>query len=389
MSSEQVSSSLFSEAFAMLRVLACTFASSGDRVLTLIDERIAPVMEALPSQAIVVNSEDGFYENLKKCATDADLIVCVAPETNGYLSLCNSLIEKVAPGKLVGCAEEFISLTGDKWQTALCWNSLKLSTPRTYRVRFDEAQDLLQKKTSSYVAKPFDGVSGDGIVLLSTPEDLINAQQQLPYLVEGFFLLQEFVKGIHGSLSYVCGDSPFLISANRQMINIHEDDGSFEYLGGETPWQHLQIPLISDRGKKFLEQLSGARGWVGIDFIADSTNYWFLECNPRVTSSVVGTWTLDSQAISANLKAALNFEDHKLPPPGYSVYKKAVCMGAESWEETLMLMEKPGIVSPPFPFQDLACSFLTAKGSSRKEAQQKMQSLENDLKKLKPIDGNK
>jgi predicted ATP-grasp superfamily ATP-dependent carboligase len=314
LSSEQVSSSLFSEAFAMLRVLACTFASSGDRVLTLIDERIAPVMEALPSQAIVVNSEDGFYENLKKCATDADLIVCVAPETNGYLSLCNSLIEKVAPGKLVGCAEEFISLTGDKWQTALCWNSLKLSTPRTYRVRFDEAQDLLQKKKSSYVAKPFDGVSGDGIVLLSTPEDLINAQQQLPYLVEGFFLLQEFVKGIHGSLSYVCGDSPFLISANRQMINIHEDDGLFEYLGGETPWQHLQIPLISERGRKFLEQLSGARGWVGIDFIADSTSYWFIECNPRVTSSVVGTWTLDSQAISANLKAALNFEDHKLPP---------------------------------------------------------------------------
>jgi hypothetical protein len=64
-------------------------------------------------------------------------------------------------------------------------------------------------------------------------------------------------------------------------------------------------------------------------------------------------------------------------------------MGAESWEETLKLMEKPGIVSPPFPFQDLACSFLTAKGGSQKEAQQKMRSLENDLKKLKPIDDNK
>ncbi|MHA2499373.1 MAG: hypothetical protein ACXAEL_07395 [Candidatus Hodarchaeales archaeon] len=49
LASEEVSSSLFSEAFAMLRVLASGFASSGDQVVTLIDERIAPIKEILPA----------------------------------------------------------------------------------------------------------------------------------------------------------------------------------------------------------------------------------------------------------------------------------------------------------------------------------------------------
>ncbi|MFX0116506.1 MAG: ATP-grasp domain-containing protein [Candidatus Hodarchaeota archaeon] len=382
LSSEYVSSSLFSEAFAMLRVLLSSFASGGDHTITLIDKRIAPIAESLPGQTLFVKSETAFYENLQRYATKADLIICVAPETDGCLSHCSHLLETAAPGKLLGCSEEFIQLSGNKWQTATCWNSLGLATPETYRVTFDKARAFLQEKAGSYVVKPLDGVSGDGIVLLSTPEDLENISQHLSYLMDGDFLLQEFKKGLHGSFSFICGDMPFLLSSNRQLIKIHDQTGFFEYQGGETPWKHPQVPLISEKAKKFLKQSSGAHGWVGIDFVVNSGKSWLIECNPRMTSSVVGAWTLDSEAISANLKAARNLGSYRSLPSGYSVFKKVTCRGTESWDETLRLMERPGVASPPFPFQERACAFLTAKGKSRTEAQREILSLESDLQAL-------
>jgi predicted ATP-grasp superfamily ATP-dependent carboligase len=388
LSSERVSSSLFSEAFAMLRVLVSSFASSGDHTTTLIDKRIAPIAESLPGETFFVNSKTTFYENLRRYAAKADLIICVAPETDGCLSHCSHLLETVAPGKLVGCNEDFVQLTGNKWQTATHWNSLGLPTPKTYRVTFDKARAYLQEKAGSFVAKPFDGVSGDGIVLLSTPDDLENVSQHLSYLLEGDFLLQEFKEGLHGSFSFICGDMPFLLSSNRQLIKIHDESGFFEYEGGEIPWQDPQIPLISKKAKEFLEQSPGAHGWVGIDFVISSGKYWLIECNPRMTSSVVGAWTLDSEAISANLKAARNLGSYRSLPSGYSVFRKYACRGTESWDETLQLMEKPGVASPPLPFQEQACAFLTAKGRSQKEAQREILYLESDLLALGTYEGN-
>lgn len=379
LASEDVSSSLFSEAFAMLRVLASGFASSGDHVVTLVDERIAPIKEILPATtAFTIKSEADFFRRLTQCAANADLVVCVAPETDGCLSRCNQLLEKAAPGKLIGCSKEFVDLAGDKWQTAQRLDSMKLLTPKTHLIAYDEAEAYLKEKLGSYVVKPRDGVSGEGLVLVSTSEDLENALQHFPYLRDENFLLQEFIEGIHGSLSFVCGETPFLVSANRQIININEK-GFFEYSGGETPWDHPQIPLVLEKGLKFLENSPGAQGWIGIDFVLNSSNHWLIECNPRVTSSIVGAWTLDSQSISVNLKAALHFEDYRSLPPGHTVFKKIACNGTETWEETQILAEIPGIVSPPFPFQDFASVFLTAKGKTREEAQHRILQLESDL----------
>ncbi|MHA2496118.1 MAG: hypothetical protein ACXAEI_11560 [Candidatus Hodarchaeales archaeon] len=115
LASEEVSSSLFSEAFAMLRVLASGFASSGDQVVTLIDERIAPIKEILPATtAFTINSKVDFFRKLKQHAANADLVVCVAPETDDCLYHCNQLLKKAAPGRLIGCSKEFVELTGDK-----------------------------------------------------------------------------------------------------------------------------------------------------------------------------------------------------------------------------------------------------------------------------------
>ncbi len=388
LASEDVSSSLFSEAFAMLRVLASGFASSGDQVVTLIDERIAPIKEILPATTtFTINSKADFFRKLKQHATNADLVVCVAPETDDCLYHCNQLLEKAVPGRLIGCSKEFVELAGDKWQTAQRLDSMKLPTPKTHLTAYDEADAYLREKPGSYVAKPRDGVSGEGLALVSTPEDLENALQHFSYLRDESFLLQEFIEGSHGSLSLVCGENPFLVSANRQIININEK-GFFEYAGGETPWNHPQIPLVLEKGLKFLEKSFGAQGWIGIDFVLNSSSHWLIECNPRVTSSIVGAWTLDSQSIGANLKASLDFEDYRSLPPGHTVFRKIAFKGTETWEETLLLAEMPGIVSPPFPFQDFASVFLAAKGKTRKEAQHRILQIESDLKKLTNHDGS-
>ncbi|MFW9914973.1 MAG: ATP-grasp domain-containing protein [Candidatus Thorarchaeota archaeon] len=380
LASEDVSSSLFSEAFAMLRVLASGFAASGDQVVTLLDERIAPIKEILPATtAFTINSKADFFRKLKEQAANTDLVVCVAPETDGCLYHCSQLLEKAAPGRLIGCSKEFVELAGDKWQTAQHLDSMKLPTPKTHLTTFGEADAYLRENPGSYVVKPRDGVSGEGLVLVSTPNDLENALQHFSYLRDEKFLLQEFIEGRHGSLSFVCGETPMPVSANRQIIDINEK-GFFEYSGGEIPWDHPQIPAVLEKGLKFLENSPGSKGWIGIDFVLNSSNHWLIECNPRVTSSIVGAWTLDSQAIGANLKASLNFEDYRSLPSGYTIFKKMACKGTETWDETQLLAEMPGIVSPPFAFQDFASAFLTAKGKTRKEAQQRILQIESNFK---------
>ena len=224
------------------------------------------------------------------------------------------------------------------------------------------------------------------MVLLTNPSDLDTAKQRLPYLDRSKFILQEFVYGIHGSLSFICGEVSFLLTANRQFTRINNRTGFLEYHGGETPWQHSQIAAVTRTAKKFLENTSGARGWVGFDILVNSNNHWLIECNPRITSSIVGAWTLDPIGPAINLKAIFDMESYRNIPPGHAIFKVISLESTESWDETLQLMETPGIVSPPFPFQDLTSMVLTAKGNTRNEAQQCIMRIEKELETLNSID---
>ena len=84
---------------------------------------------------------------------------------------------------------------------------------------------------------------------------------------------------------YYSGNPPLLLAVNRQDIAV-ADDGSFQYLGGETPIHPDREEEIVDVAVRAMNVL-GCQGYTGIDVIAGDHIY-VVDVNPRPTTSLVG-----------------------------------------------------------------------------------------------------
>jgi len=84
---------------------------------------------------------------------------------------------------------------------------------------------------------------------------------------------------------YYSGNPPLLLAVNRQDIAV-ADDGSFQYLGGETPIHPDREEEIVDLAVRAMNVL-GCQGYTGIDVIVGDEIY-VVDVNPRPTTSLVG-----------------------------------------------------------------------------------------------------
>ncbi len=108
---------------------------------------------------------------------------------------------------------------------------------------------------------------------------------------------QQYIEGEHFSVSivanrvigdaclYFSGKPPLVLAVNRQYIETGKD-GSFYYLGGETPVHPPREAEIAGVAKKVTEVL-GCQGYCGSDVgVADKV--YIVDVNPRITTSLVG-----------------------------------------------------------------------------------------------------
>jgi len=84
---------------------------------------------------------------------------------------------------------------------------------------------------------------------------------------------------------YYSGNPPLLLAVNRQDIAV-ADDGSFQYLGGETPIHPDREEEIVDLAVRAMNVL-GCQGYAGIDVVVGDEIY-VVDVNPRPTTSLVG-----------------------------------------------------------------------------------------------------
>ena len=81
----------------------------------------------------------------------------------------------------------------------------------------------------------------------------------------------------------------FILTVNSQNVSIKDPKYDSEYLGGYTPINNYQqITLELD---EILENVdfSSFSGYFGIDLIrTDDSKYYFIEINPRLTTSYIG-----------------------------------------------------------------------------------------------------
>jgi tyramine---L-glutamate ligase len=124
---------------------------------------------------------------------------------------------------------------------------------------------------------------------------------------------EDYIEGEHFSVSlvpnriigdacqYFTGKPPVVLAVNRQEIRI-DPDGSFQYLGGETPVHPAREQEIIATAKKVVEVL-GCQGYCGIDMVVADKNH-VIEVNPRITTSLVGIAACMEEEIAHVLVAA-------------------------------------------------------------------------------------
>ena len=124
---------------------------------------------------------------------------------------------------------------------------------------------------------------------------------------------ERYIDGEHFSVSiipnrvigdaclYFSGDPPLVLAVNRQQIGI-DPDGSFHYLGGETPVHPLREAEITSTARKVVEVL-GCQGYCGVDMVVADKVY-VVDVNPRITTSLVGIAACMKEEIADLLVAA-------------------------------------------------------------------------------------
>ena len=134
------------------------------------------------------------------------------------------------------------------------------------------------------VVKPIMGCGSQGVRLT---DEKPGAGEFAQAYVEGETLSVSLVGSrVTGNVcEYYSGNPPLVLAVNRQEIDVAED-GSFRYLGGETPIHPDREEEIVSTATRAMNTL-GCQGYAGIDVIVGDRVY-VVDVNPRPTTSLVG-----------------------------------------------------------------------------------------------------
>jgi predicted ATP-grasp superfamily ATP-dependent carboligase len=187
-----------------------------------------------------------YLESFKRCLDISDYALAIAPETDLELYRLTDLIEDSGSGNL-GSSPRAVKTASDKLFT---YKRLRDLSPKT---------QLFKGKTNlsfPMVAKPRDGVSGEGVRLLRDEGELEKVPKN--------FLVQEFVEGKAMSASVLVGEEIRILSINTQEISDTE---------------HIT---------EAVHRVPGLFGYVGVDFVLEEGVPKILEINPRPTTPIIG-----------------------------------------------------------------------------------------------------
>lgn len=281
-----------------------------EKVHYLLSKKSVPLNLKYGEPVIIKESVEGW---LKENIGTYDACLPIAPEEDLLLYNLTRIIEENQV-QVIGSSSEAVLNCSDKYRTfkVLMGNSNVPHTEKIYFNQLGEIEDLLKKNFKDYaklVIKPVDGVSGCGVQVIESEEELIRAASKLEELTPySYFLLQEFVEGTAASVSLLCSDKHILpLSLNWQDISFKE--GHADYNGGYVPLKHKLSSDAMKSAVKALRQLNGLKGYVGVDVIL-SDKVTVLEINSRLTTPFIAL----RKILNFNLgEAIMNTLHHQLP----------------------------------------------------------------------------
>lgn len=257
-----------------------------------------------------VSSRDMVDRLLDRLARNADLILLIAPETDGCLE---RLLVGLAAwrSKLISPSLEFVSLTSNKNDLAqsLLDGGFQHATNGMSLSSF--VQDRATKFPARFpvVVKPADGAGSEGVWLIQDRTQLEGLLKSFPVCENlGKYRIEQFVNGVAVSVSVIASsgsNSPVLCPGNSLTATERSavDESTLilkslrqqfgrqpfgNYLGAVDDLSPLQIERAQDLVSRLLPFLPVATGYFGVDIVLGEGGAecdTVIEVNPRLTMS--------------------------------------------------------------------------------------------------------
>ncbi|MFX0012108.1 MAG: ATP-grasp domain-containing protein, partial [Candidatus Hermodarchaeota archaeon] len=311
---EEITSSLLCEGYAMLRSIAEDFKNLDYEIITQIDRRISHLAKYLSvDQFYSVDSDNKFDATFSKCMDMVDICFIIAPEFSNILYHLTRVAFNLNKA-IISIGLEGIKLGTSKIATYNFFKNYDIKTPITFlipslngKIDLNFIYEQFDKYNFPFIIKPDDGVGAESIYFFPDIDAVVNFFSN-PYLDFNFkrkYILQEFIYGEDYSVSII--NKPFknnlkngktILSINSQKIKYKNCLGKALYEGGYTP-----VPRFNFLKKKLMKllnkiDLNNFNGYLGIDFILTKENeIYFIEINPRLTTSYIGIRKIYSQNI--------------------------------------------------------------------------------------------
>jgi tyramine---L-glutamate ligase len=269
-----------------MKVLLAEYSTAHDPVLAREGRAMLGVLKASFERCgheVVLPDEGDFAAEIERLAPACDMGLVIAPDH--LLSTFTMILEQHTHN--LGCGFMTVALCANKVQTQKILRQHGIPVPG-------------EPGPGKRVIKPVRGCDAQGVRLSESDAG------------EDEFI-ERFIDGEHFSVSlipnrvigdaclYFSGAPPLVLAVNRQQIGI-DPDGSFHYLGGETPVHPPREPEITGTAREVVDIL-GCQGYCGVDMVV-SDKVYVVDVNPRITTSLVGIAACMDEEIADLLIAA-------------------------------------------------------------------------------------
>jgi predicted ATP-grasp superfamily ATP-dependent carboligase len=278
---------LLPEAYAMVITLAKTLSMADCTVYLTISNK-AP---RIPwDKVVIVGSEEEYYYLIERMKEDFDWVVLIAPP----LELIK--LSRIVGSKLLGPPPTLVEVFSNKYTTYLTLKRCGVKTPETILVDDSPHNICLDSLNIPYVVKPTLSAGSEGVYLTKSKNEVVELIHRIRrHDPNNEVLIQEYVNGVHGSISVIYGEDGYLLySLNLQLIIL--SGNRLKYMGGVLP---IRNQVLKEKAEDILNNLFKChpelRGYIGLDVVWDGEDVYVIEVNPRATTSVIGIYEVFPQ----------------------------------------------------------------------------------------------
>lgn len=224
-----------------------------------------------------------YFNYLKKMELkDVDSFLLVAPESDNISEEITKILEQKGISNL-GSSSNTINKAADKWIFYKNFSDI-IKIPESRLI--DDNLHCLTENIFPAVVKARYSAGSELKIVKNKSDFLTYFNKVLKYqLMKRDYIIQKIIPGTAGSISVISiNNKAEILSVNKQFINKE----NFSYQGGIINYQFKNTEKLNYALDKIKNRYPGLKGYFGIDFIYNNGEYYFLEINPRFTSSIIG-----------------------------------------------------------------------------------------------------